>query len=166
MPQANNDPLHEVIELFSIFVYKVQSTTAMEWWTLELTMAQLKVLLTLAFEGEATIGKIAETLGIGPPTASHLVDRLVQAGLVERVERSTDRRYTLASLTPQGETMVQRLRQGRMDRLHSWLAQLDEQDITALRQGLQALTRVLPSDSSRETGRREASDGRTLRLTE
>src|SRR5205807_10147691 len=104
MPQAYNEPLHEVIELFSIFVYKVQRTTATEWWTLELTMAQLKVLLTLAFEDEATIGKIAETLGIGPPTASHLVDRLVQAGLVERVERSTDRRYTLASLTPQGET--------------------------------------------------------------
>jgi DNA-binding MarR family transcriptional regulator len=154
MLQAYDDPLHQVIELLFIYSHEMQRTTATEWWSLELTMAQVKVLFTLAFEGQATIGKIAETLGVGPPTASHLVDRLVQAGLVERVEQSTDRRYILASLTSQGETMVRRLRQGRIDRLHSWLAQLDEQDVAALRQGLEALIRVAQSAFSQETERR------------
>lgn len=153
MPQPYNDPLDEVINLLFIYSHEMQRTTAVEWWSLELTMAQAKVLFTLAFEGQATIGKIAETLGVGPPTASHLVDRLVQAGLAERVEQSTDRRYTLASLTSQGETMVRRLRQGRIDRLHSWLAQLDEQDVAALRQGLEALIRVARTASSQETER-------------
>jgi DNA-binding MarR family transcriptional regulator len=155
MSQTYDDPLHEVIELLFIYSHEMQRTTATEWWSLELTMAQVKVLFTLAFEGQATIGTIAETLGVGPPTASHLVDRLVQAGLVERVEQSTDRRYTLASLTSQGETMVRRLRQGRIDRLHSWLAQLNEQDVAALQQGLEALIRVAQSASSQEIERRQ-----------
>ncbi len=147
MSQAYDDALHEVIDLLFIYSHEMQRTTATEWWSLELTIAQVKVLFTLAFEGKATIGKIAETLGVGAPTASHLVDRLVQAGLVERVEHSPDRRYTLASLTSQGETMVRRLRQGRIDRLHNWLAQLGEQDLAALRQGLEALIRVVQREA-------------------
>ena len=155
MSQAYDAPLDEVIELLFIYSHEMQRTTATEWWSLELTMAQVKVLFTLAFEGKATIGKIAETLGVGPPTASHLVDRLVQAGLAERVEQSTDRRYTLASLTPQGETLVRRLRQGRRERLHNWLVQLDEQDVAALRQGLEALIRVAQSASSEPSHRNQ-----------
>ena len=100
-------------------------------------------------------------LGIGQPTASHLLDRLVQAGLAQRVEQSTDRRYTLASLTSSGETMVRRLRQGRMDRLHSLLAQLDEEDLAALRQGLEALIRALHSAPSQEREKRLADDRRS-----
>jgi len=69
----------------------------------------------------------------------------VQAGLAERRDDVTDRRYTLARLTSQGETMFQRLRQGRLDRLQSYLAQLDERDIAALHQGLEALVRVIQS---------------------
>jgi len=165
MAQADNDSLHEVMGLLSIFVYEAQKTTAATWWGLELTMAQLKVLLTLAFEGAVTIGQIAETLGIGPPTASHLVDRLVQTGLAERVEHSTDRRYILARLSEHGETMVRRLRQGRLDRLHSWLGQLDEQDVAALGQGLRALIRVMQSTHSRQGERHQAADENSARLS-
>lgn len=161
MSRAGDDSLQEVMELLFTFMYEMQRTSATQWWSLELTMAQLKVLLTLAFEGQATIGKIAETLSIGPPTASHLVDRLVQAGLATRVEKSTDRRYTLACLTSEGETMLRRLRQGRLDRLYSLLARLDERDVAALKQGLQALVRVLPSVPPQERVRSFVEDGRS-----
>src|SRR5947208_3576218 len=152
MAQLDNDPLQEVMELFFLCGYEMQRTAATEWENLELTAAQLKVLFTLAFEGKATIGTIAHILHISPPTASHLVDRLVQAGLVERVEHAIDRRSTLARLTEQGETMVRRLRQGRLDRLRSWLTQLGVQDIAALEQGLHALLRVMRSTSSQASG--------------
>lgn len=150
MSQALDDPLHEVMELFFIFAYELQKTAATQWWNLDLTMAQLKVLLTLVFEGQLAIGTIADILDIGPSTASHLVDRLVQAGLVERVEYSADRRYTLAALTPEGKTTMRRLRQGRMDQLQSCLSQLDAQDLAALQQGLSALIRILPSVLSQQ----------------
>ncbi len=148
MAQVNDVPLQEVMELFFLCGYEMQRTAATEWESLELTAAQLKVLFTLAFENQATIGMVAHTLRISPPTASHLVDRLVQAGLVERVESTRDRRSTLASLTEKGEMMVSRLRQGRLDRLRGWLTQLGTQDIAALEQGLHALLRVMRSTSA------------------
>ena len=152
MSEQNETNIYETGKLFFTLLYNVQRTTKEAWQNLDLTMAQLKVFLTLNFEGEVTISKLAQTLGISHPTASHLVERLVQAGLVERVEHAADRRYTLARLTSQGTMMVQRLRQGRENRLQHWLVQLDEQDLAALRQGLEALNRIVAASGSQEAG--------------
>ena len=108
------------------------------WLQLDLTMAQLKGLLALA-DSPMTIGQLAEALGSGKPTASILVERLVQLGLVERAEDPLDRRRTIARVTAQGEELVTRLRQGGRDRLRAWLSRLDDDDLAALVQGLQAL---------------------------
>jgi DNA-binding MarR family transcriptional regulator len=132
----------EVQKLILSYSYALQKGAFMEWWGLELTLAQVKVLFTLALEESVAIGKIAEHLGIGQPTASHLVDRLVQSGLAERVENPSDRRYTLAQLTIAGRELIQRLRQGRLERLQGWLSQLNQEDLAALCQGLRALLRA------------------------
>jgi DNA-binding MarR family transcriptional regulator len=152
MSQQDETNIHETSKLFFTLLYNVQRTTKADWQSLDLTMAQLKVFLTLNFEGEMPISKLAQTLDISHSTASHLVERLVQAGLVERIEHAADRRYTLARLTFQGAMMVQRLRQGREYYLQHWLVQLGEQDLVALQQGLEALNRVVASSYSQETG--------------
>src|SRR5438034_5959679 len=97
--RENSDQISTVLNLFVICQSGVQQTAMQDWQSLDLTMAQLKVLVTLGFEGTATISKLAEALSVSHPTVSHLVERLVQAGLVERREDVTDRRYTLARLT-------------------------------------------------------------------
>lgn len=147
MSQQNDAHIREIGELFFACLYNMQRTSKEDWQGLNLTMAQLKVCITLNFGGPMPISKLADSLRISHPTASHLVERLVQAGLVERMEHFTDRRSTLARLTPQSQTMFQRLRQGRLDDLQYWLSQLDEQDLAALQQGLEALNRVVQSSS-------------------
>jgi MarR family transcriptional regulator, organic hydroperoxide resistance regulator len=142
MPGENDVTPEEVLKLIFSYSYALQKGAFMEWWGLELTLAQVKVLFTLAIEDHVAIGKIAENLGIGQPTASHLVDRLVQAGLAERVENPSDRRYTLAQLTIAGRELTQRLRQGRLERIQSWLSQLNQEDLDALYQGLKAILHV------------------------
>ena len=125
----------------------VQAMHAAEpaWLQLDLTMGQLKGLFTLA-DGPLTIGQLAEALGSGKPAASILVERLVQLGSVERAEDPLDRRRTIARVTPQGEELVARLRQGGRDRLRTWLSRLGDDDLAALVQGLQALATVASSD--------------------
>lgn len=108
------------------------------WFQLDLTMSQLKGLMLLD-ETPLTIGQLAETLGVGKPAASILVDRLVQLHLVERTEDPLDRRRTIARLTAQGDDIVTRLRQGSRDRLRGWMARLNDDDLAALVQGLTAL---------------------------
>ncbi|HLI51592.1 MAG TPA: MarR family transcriptional regulator [Thermomicrobiaceae bacterium] len=111
------------------------------WADCNLTMAQARTLFVLIDEGPSSIGRVAELQGISLPTASHLVDRLVQAGLLERTEDPDDRRRTLASASEAGAELAYRLRQ-RGEIFFQWLGQLDEDDLEALTQGLQAVARI------------------------
>src|SRR6185437_7693408 len=110
-----------------------------DWMELDLTMAQLKTLFTLEYGGPVTIGQTGEKLGISLPTASHLVDRLVQGGYVERTEDPADRRRTLASTTASGSELVDRLRHGGQDVLRGWLEALDDVTLSSLVTGLNGL---------------------------
>ena len=149
MSEEREQSIDEAIKLLFDCLYDLQRTVMQDWQSLSLSMAQVKVLMTLSFKGEHSISKLAEALSVSHPTASQLVDRLVQAGLAQRVEQATDRRFTLTRLTEAGEQLAQRLWQGRMSHLQHSLAQLDQQDLAALRQGLRALNQItasLPTD--------------------
>jgi MarR family transcriptional regulator, organic hydroperoxide resistance regulator len=116
-----------------------QRATSPHWIELDLTMAQLKALFTVARDEPITVGMLGQTLGIHLPAASHTVDRLFQLGLVERGEDPGDRRRTLVRLTGNGKVLVEQLRQGKRDRLRSSLAEIGEEDLLALLRGLRAL---------------------------
>ena len=119
-----------------------------EWVTLELTMAQLKTMVVLEDEGPATVGQVAEILGVGVPTGSHLVNRLVQSNLAQRLEDPADRRRTEVSLTLEGEELLRKLRQGKRSLLRRWMMQMDEIDLAALVQALRALVVVLQEEKT------------------
>jgi DNA-binding MarR family transcriptional regulator len=146
MPGLSCDRVDEIIELFVTIMRAIHQASVPEWLQIDLTMAQAKVLFVLACNGPTTIGRVAESLGIGQPTASHLVDRLVRAELVERLEDPNDRRHTLARLTAQGEVVIGTLRQEQRDRLHASLAQLSADELAALLHGLRALAHVCRAD--------------------
>jgi DNA-binding MarR family transcriptional regulator len=57
-----------------------------------LSMPQIYTLMYLYHEGEVRISDIAVMMEVGKAAASQLVERLVQQGLVERVEDEQDRR--------------------------------------------------------------------------
>jgi DNA-binding MarR family transcriptional regulator len=110
-----------------------------EWLSLDLGMGQLKAMMVLIKQRRLTIGGLARVLGISEPSASLLVDKLVSRHLVAREADPTDRRRTLVVVSAEGELLVERLRRSRQDQLARWLALMDEADLRALLQGLQAL---------------------------
>jgi DNA-binding MarR family transcriptional regulator len=110
-----------------------------EWIDLDLSMGQLKTLMTVASDGPITITALADTLGVGKPAASILADRLVQLGYAFRAEDPRDRRRTYVSSTTAGNTLVTQLRQGTSDRFARWLEAMAPDDLDALARGLQAL---------------------------
>ncbi|HET7038120.1 MAG TPA: MarR family transcriptional regulator [Thermomicrobiaceae bacterium] len=135
--------LEEVASRFESVARDLRAHSMEPWVALDLTMAQLKTLFTLEYSGPATIGGVAEKLGVSLPTASHLVDRLVTAGLARREEDQTDRRRTLASPTASGHDLVVQLRHGGHEFLVQALAQLTAEELAALDTGLAAMSRVL-----------------------
>lgn len=139
---TRQEMVEEIITAQRAIFRALRATATPVWLELDLTMAQMKTLRALEHRGPAPISQIADALGISVPTASHLVERLVQAGLAERAEDRTDRRRTLASLSAQGERLVRRLSQGR-EQMRRWLPQLDPDDLAALHRGLRALARAV-----------------------
>ncbi len=75
---------------------------------LGLTFARYEALVLLSFtgRGELPLGRMGQRLMIHPTSVTNIVDRLTQDGLVERVPHPTDRRATLARITPEGRALV------------------------------------------------------------
>lgn len=136
----------------------MSSTSASEWLDLEMTMPQWKALFIVTTEGPLFIGRIAELLGVGLPTASHLVDKLVHAGLVLRAEDPDDRRRMLVRLSQRGEELMGRLYQGRLDQFRAWCARLAPDDLAALAQGVQAMAAVVAQSGIASPNEYEGDD--------
>jgi MarR family transcriptional regulator, organic hydroperoxide resistance regulator len=147
MYQAREELEREVLAQYREMMHGFKASSGGAWMEIDLTLPQLRTLLILAEEGPLVIGQIAQRLGIGLSTGGHLVDRLVQAGLAERMEDSEDRRRTLARLTPKGEELHARLL-NRVQPIQMLIQKLDEDDLAALLQGLRALNRVVDDESS------------------
>lgn len=140
--RVSDQDIEETLAAYQSLIHALHAASAPQWLDLEISMAQLKVLMAVARVEHCPVGKVADTLSVGLPTASHLVDKLVVAGLARRTEDPEDRRRTLVSLTDSGRELLTRLRQGGRDQLQSWITKLDAEDAAALRRGLQALADV------------------------
>lgn len=77
---------------------------------LGITFARYEVLVLLSFSqsGSLPLSKVGERLMVHPTSVTNLVDRLEAQGLVERTVDAADRRRILASLTPEGRSVMKR----------------------------------------------------------
>ena len=72
-----------------------------------LTMAQMVAMHLLMHLGPISVSSIAACLKLSPPATSHLVDRMVVAGLVGRTEDPTDRRHKRIAITAPGRELIE-----------------------------------------------------------
>jgi DNA-binding MarR family transcriptional regulator len=144
--QIREELEREVVTQYQALGRALKAASGTAWMEIDLTIAQLRTLLVLAEEGPLVIGQIAQRLGIGLSTGGHLVDRLVHSNLAERTEDAEDRRRTLARLTPKGEDLYARLLNHSLQ-MQTLIQKLDDADLAALLQGLQALNRLVERGS-------------------
>ncbi|MGH2444273.1 MAG: MarR family winged helix-turn-helix transcriptional regulator [Chloroflexota bacterium] len=134
--------LEDVIEGQRLILRATHAASTTTWLELQLTMAQLKALFVLD-QAPRSVTEVGEALGTGKAAASLLVERLVHLGLVDRTEDPLDRRRTLTHLTPQAELSFRQLREAGRERYRDWVGLLNDDDLAALAQGIQALARVI-----------------------
>ena len=72
-----------------------------------LSLPQYHLLEALRGSVEATVGELAESAGVAPPTATRMLDCLARDGYVTRRHSETDRRAVLVALTPAGTKAVE-----------------------------------------------------------
>ena len=85
-----------------------------------LSMPQFGLLMQMHHKDDCGMSEVSERFDITPAAASQLVDKLVQGGLVQRVEDPHDRRAKLLNLTDKGRELVQ---QGIQER-YRWVDEL------------------------------------------
>ena len=105
--------IERLVELVERMNHAMHCTPSDGWDDLDLTFQQLRV-LALLFEGPQRMGSIANHMGSIMSSATSIIDRLVDKGLVARSIDPEDRRAVICQLTEAGrETMEQFWRIGR-----------------------------------------------------
>lgn len=113
----------------------------------ELTPSQQAVFTSIAKNGPATIGRIAELEHVQPPSASKIVASLEARGLVERRSDPNDRRCSLIAITDTGSTYLEQARAAGRSWLAAQLTDLDGAHIGALAAALPALEQLVAAES-------------------
>jgi DNA-binding MarR family transcriptional regulator len=109
----------------------------------DLSPTQGAALNTIACNGPLTPSELAAREKIQRPTATRVLTRLEEAGLIARTADPTDRRSSLVSTTPAGTELLASVR----DRKDAYLAQrldrLSPEDLAALDRAAGILERML-----------------------
>ena len=141
-PELVNTIVQAYMELFTTMQFNAVS----HWLMLELTFAQARALFILSARKELTVTQLARLLGVGNPTASILVQQLVERGLVTRTEHATDRRHTVIRLSQKGTEIGAGRRKERAKQWRRWLSHLNDKELNALAQGLSAIVNVVKQE--------------------
>jgi DNA-binding MarR family transcriptional regulator len=106
---------------------------------LGLTPSQVTALATIGREGPLTLGALADTEHVTPPSMTKVVEKLESLGLIERQGDATDRRRVLAALTPAGAALLAEARARKDAILATRIGRLDEGQLRRLADALDVL---------------------------
>jgi DNA-binding MarR family transcriptional regulator len=146
------------IDAYMELFVMMQSAAVSHWLMFELTFAQVRALFQLAVHKAVSVSQLARLLGVGNPTASILVQQLVERGLVTRTEHETDRRRTVVRLSEKGAEIGAGRRSEREKQWQGWLSHLNDEELSGLALGLSALQRVVHAEAQTTSEEAEAHD--------
>jgi len=108
--------------------------------SLPLTWYDVMVRLRRSPEQRLTMGELANQIVLTTGGVTRLIDRLEEAGLVERVSCPTDRRTTYLTLTELGDARLEEATVAHLDHLdHRLVSRLSPAERQVLRETLERL---------------------------
>jgi DNA-binding MarR family transcriptional regulator len=160
--------VEEAVELLPRIVRHMHATFTSYAEAGGLTLGQMKALAFLYRNGRRTVGEIAEALGLAMPTASELVDKLAERGLIERGVNPADRRQVHVWLTAEAMAFAREVHALRRAQVRHAFADLEASERAVLVRGLRAISEAvvapneLPVVRSRLSERRPATAAMSL----
>jgi DNA-binding MarR family transcriptional regulator len=123
-----------------------------------LTLTQAKAVSLLYHHGDQTVSEMATGLGISLPSASELIDRLVERGLVERTPDIVDRRRFIICLTPKSLEVATRIHDLRREQVRDALSRLPRSEWPVFVKSLRVLAEALSSSTTEGDSRMSARE--------
>ena len=105
-----------------------------------ITISQFRTLVILSNRGPVNLATLAGLLGVQPSATGRMVDRLVAAGLIDRLPHPTSRRELLAALTKRGREVVRQVTAHRRAEIAAIVEKMPPQERHGLVRALTAFT--------------------------
>jgi DNA-binding MarR family transcriptional regulator len=131
--------LDKVLAAMELFQQRIVALHVPEFTSLDITMAQAKLLYVLTAAGELTMSETAHRLGISISTASGAVDHLVGLGLLARSDDPNNRRQVRVSVTDAGAAILEQMRELSTRQIVALCALVSDDDL----QVVEHATRIL-----------------------
>jgi len=113
----------------------------------QLTPSTAAALASVERRGPLTPSELANIEGIQRPTATRVIARLEEAGLLVRAPDPGDRRSSLVSVTPEGRALLRKARNRKTAYLAHRMRDLPADDLVALERAADVLERMLEDGS-------------------
>ena len=114
-----------------------------------LSPALTAALSTVERHGPLTPSELADAERVQRPTATRIVARLEDQGLISRAADPADGRASLISITDEGRALMAEIRERKDAYLAARLDELDPADVEALGRAADVLERLLEEDPRR-----------------
>jgi MarR family transcriptional regulator, organic hydroperoxide resistance regulator len=154
-PRAANDV--DPLRVWFRFVRlhrRVSSAIAADLRTLGLSIPQFDLLSTLTEQEGLSQQELAQRLYVTKGNVSGLLDRMVEAGLVERRATPDDRRSNALHLTPKGRSLAERGIAAQKAYVGRTLGTLDPRDLADLERLVLAWRERARADEEQRTAAR------------
>ena len=134
--------VHAVIDELTNWNPRERMGMFRKWLAGSLSIVQLHVLTVLEASGPVPMGKLADALDVSVASATGIVDRMEQRGLVERRGDEADRRVVVVHATDAGLAVFKDLAKMRQAGLVNILERLTNDELRALLIGLRAMSKA------------------------
>lgn len=109
----------------------------------EISLPQLHVLITLQERKAITVSELASLLGISMPSASSIVDRMEERGLVTRTRDSVDRRVVTVEISSRGSELAEEFMGLKREQVMSLFRSMSDEELTHVVRGIESITAAL-----------------------
>lgn len=138
--RSTDDVASNIVRFLPAVAVNLRLSALFDTGPAELTPTQMLTLflVDVAEGGRLRAGQISEELAVTMPAATAMVNRLVSAGLLTR-SRGDDRRVVWVSLAEHGQSLVDEMKRGLVERVGTVVEAMDRTTQVSL---MDALERV------------------------
>ena len=135
--------LQRLNEAWERFIAAVRRTRARTGGFVDgLSLSQYELIKPLSSGGES-IGRLAESVGIAPATATQILDGLERDGTVQRSRTAADRRTVHVTLTERGRRAIERKRRGLVNQRRRLFEGLEPEERAQAERLLRHLAQIM-----------------------
>jgi DNA-binding MarR family transcriptional regulator len=136
---------------FEALQQRLMAAHVTEFTTLDMTMAQAKLLYVVMAAGELSLSEIAAQLRVTASTASGAVDHLVGLGLLSRADHPADRRQLRVSATHRGAKTIEQMRELSTRQLRALFAVISDVDLEVITRATEIMSEAVALSADPES---------------